>query len=256
MKKILKPKHLLIAVSLMLLLILAKKTKMKNYILIGLALVIGGVAGWFLHKCEPEVKYLAGKVIIEKRDTCGLDRIIADVITETSTTQTNNIKKGKPTKVESTASIEEVTKKDSTYTTTFSKKYDSGLMKMIVTATVTANSPAKAKIGLEYVLDTMVLNSMTHTVNTVVVQKDTIQILPKEIVRYLPIEDNNSKPVYFSIGASTWLDSKNVYGDFGFGIDTKRNNISLFKDPTKDFNKLEGYRLQYQRKLFRLAKNR
>jgi hypothetical protein len=78
----------------------------------------------------------------------------------------------------------------------------------------------------------------------------------KEVIKYLPIPiDGSKKPVYVSLGGSAWMDTKQVHYDFGIGIDTKKNNFSLFKDPTTGFDNLEGYRLQYQRKLIRVSKN-
>jgi hypothetical protein len=228
---------------------------MKNYILTGLgSLVIGLVIGWFVHKPNCPVSIVAESTKIEYRDTCISNSVIANITTETKTVETGDIKKGKTQREESAAPITELTKEDSIYTTVFTKDYNTGLMKMKVTTTVKSKSAATARISMEYTMDTLVLKSLTTVNNVVVVSKDTLDKVPTETVKFLPLE-TISKTGYIGLGTSLLFNEKPSY-DFGLIYDTPKNNFGLFVDPTANLKDFEGVRLQYQRKFFKLSKNK
>jgi len=186
-----KVKLLLVAIlGVALLLTLLKMDKLKSYLPIA-TFVIGLLIGWLaIGKSKPEV-ILTNKVETVFKDTCITNNIIADVTTNTSTVSTNVIKKGKKVTDISEAAIEEVAKADSIYTTKLSKSYDYGLVKFTVTNTVKANSPATGKFTLDFQLDTLVLKEMTTVVNTVVVSKDSVDLVPDKIVQYIPTESTS-----------------------------------------------------------------
>lgn len=226
---------------------------MKNYILIGLlSLFVGGILGYFLRK--PETKFLAGETKIEFRDTCITNSVIAEISTETNTTQSTTIKKGKLNKETSVPTTVEITQKDSIYSTVFSKDWNTGLMNMNLKVTVKANSKATAKFDMQYSLDSLVLHEMTHVNNVVVISKDSVDVVPTEVVKYIPLE-NCPKQTWITLGSSVQANSKNQFGyDFGFGVTSGKLNVSLFKDPTTDFNQLDGYRLGLNLNTLRLSK--
>lgn len=230
--------------------------KFKGYAFTALVcLVLGIIFGFILDK--PQTKYLAGKTITEYRDTCVMDKLIADVITETTTKESGGIRKGKPQKESSTLPIVETSKQDSTYTTVFSKSYNTGLMRMKVTTTVKAKSQATGKIDMEYELDTVTLKQMTTIVNTVVVQKDSTDKVPDQIVKYLPqpLDGKSKQGTWFNVGGSMNMNSKNQLGfDVGGGIRFNHTHVNLFKDPTTQFKSLEGWKVQINQEVFRLSR--
>lgn len=222
---------------------------MKNYLLTGIiALLIGGIVGYFLHK--PETKVIPGETITVYQDTCISNNIIADVTTETKTTTSGSVKKGGVQKETSIFPIEEVAVQDSDIVTTFSKSYNTGLMKMKVTATVTSKSKARAKIDMEYSLDTLLLKEMTTVVNTVVVSKDTTDSVPTEVTKYLPFE-STSKQTWVGIGGSIKWNEKPVY-DLGLNLQNGKTTFGLYVDPL-NIKELESFRLQLNRNLFKVS---
>ena len=228
-------------------------TQFKNYFIVGLiCLLLGGIIGWFSHK-QP-VKFLAGETCYEYKDTCISNKVIANITTETNTVETGGVKKGKSTTTTSTFPVEQVAKQDTDVVTTFSKSYNTGLMRMKVTATVTAKSSAVGKIAMEYELDTLTLKSMTTINNVVVVSKDTTNKVPDSVVKYLPLE-TCPKQTWVSLGGSMNMNPKNQLGyDFGLGVTSGRLNVSLFKDPTTQFKRLDGYRLGLNFNALRMSK--
>lgn len=224
---------------------------MKNSIIVGIvALLIGGIVGWFIHK--PETKFLAGEVKIEYRDTCILNNIIADVTTETTTKETGGIKKGSSTKEISTFPVEQVSVQDTDVVTVFSKSYNTGLMRMKVTTTVKAKSAATGKIEMSYELDTMTLNSMTTVVNTVVVAKDTVDKVPDVIVKYFEIP-YTKKMTYLGIGGLITKNPKQYNYAAGLSLSHGKTSVSLFKDFTQPIKSLDGFSIGINRQLFRLS---
>jgi hypothetical protein len=185
--KIIPKKWLVGGVVLLLLSFLIIYMK-KNYIIYTLAGLVFGGALFFTGRCTApkKIEVVKGVGQIVYQDTCMYSQaIIANVSTQTTTTVQQSTKPGKVVKETSTPAITEVTKKDSVYTTVFKKSYNTGLMKMEFTTTVKANSPATAKIDLEYQIDTIKLKEMTTVINTVVVQEDADN---SSKITYLPIE--------------------------------------------------------------------
>lgn len=201
----------------------------KNYFIVGLiCLLFGGIVGWFSHK-QP-IKYFAGETCYEMRDTCASNKVIANVTTETNTIETGGVKKGKSTTTTSTFPIEQVAKQDTDVVTTFTKSYNTGLMRMKVTATVTAKSSAKGKIAMEYELDTLVLKSMTTVNNVVVVSKDTTDKVPDSIIRYIPLETEKSTGTY--LGLVGGLDyNKSLDYTAGLQLAGERAGLVLYTHP-------------------------
>lgn len=257
MEKLQRKKLLMIISKITLLVVLlfisSKIKNMKNYILTGIiALLIGGVIGWFIHK--PETKFIPGEICTEYRDTCIGNNIIADVTTQTKTTFEPGTKKGKTNKDESFPDVTSVTKEDSIITTVFEKSYNTGLMRMKVKATVKAKSTATAKLDMEYELDTIMLKEMTTIVNTVVVSKDSTDKVPDSIIKYIPVE-STKKQTWVNLGGSATMNPKNQLGfDVGGGVRFNHTQFNIFKDPTTQFKSLEGWRLQFNQELLRLSK--
>ena len=172
-------------ISLLLLLIIYMN---KKYIIYAISALITLVAIFFAGRwtAPKTIEVTKGIDQIVYKDTCMYSQtIIANVTTTTTTTHEEKTKAGKVITDTSYPAIVDVAKKDSIYTTVFEKEYSTGLMKMKFTTTVKANSPATAKIDLEYQLDTIALKEMTTVNNVVVVQEDgdnsgTIKYLPTE----------------------------------------------------------------------------
>lgn len=223
---------------------------MKNYIIIGcVSLLIGGVIGYFIKKCDTKPVITEATKMIYK-DTCVGLNLIADVSTQTTTTQEHTIKKGKIIKEESTAPIVEVQKDDTLTTTTFSKTWDYGLCRFTITNEVKSRGAATGKFKLEYQLDTTILKEMTTVVNTVVVSDDKQDSVATENTVYIPVETQSKPLTYVGIGSSL---SGSLKADLGLILDNSKNNFGVFVDPTKATD-IEGYRIQYQRKLFKISK--
>lgn len=224
--------------------------KFKGHVLTALVcLVLGMLLGFILDK--PKTEFLAGEVIIKTRDTCELNRLIADVITETTTKESGGIRKGKPQKESSTLPIVETSKQDSTYTTVFSKSYNTGLMRMKVTTTVKAKSVATGKIDMEYELDTLELAKLTTIVNTVVVQKDSTDKVPDQIVRFLPVEGTKSKGAYLGLSGGALYTNKVSY-QAGVNITGERLGLTLYTTPTP--KEWKHFGVQLNTKLVKLKK--
>lgn len=227
---------------------------MKNIILTGLiALVTGGIIGWFLHTCKPEVKFLPAEIKTEFRDTCIKNSLIANVVTEAITTKAGSIKKGSTIKDSSTFPIEEVAVQDTDVVTTFNKSYNSGLMKMNVKVKVTAKSAAKAKIDFEYQLDTVVLKEMTTIVNTILIDRDSTDVVPTEVIKYVPFETAPKKMTYLGIGGLVTKNPKQYNYAAGLSLSHGKTSVSLFKDPTRPLKSLDGYSIGINRQLIRMS---
>jgi hypothetical protein len=228
-------------------------TQFKNYIITGgIALLAGFILAWSI-KPKTKTEFLAGETIISYKDTCDYDRIIADVITESNTIQTGGVKKGKVQKETSTFPVTQVSVQDTDVVTTFSKSYNTGLMRMKVTATVTSKSAAKAKIDMEYALDTIELAKLTTIVNTVVVQKDSVDKMPDQIVKYFPVETTPKKMTYLGIGGLVTKNPKQYNYSAGFSISHGKTSVSLFKDFTQPIKSLDGYSIGINRQLIRMS---
>ena len=238
--------------SLVSIALLFKNKNMKNYILIGLAaLVIGFLAAWFIKK--PETKFLPGEVKAEFRDTCITNSVIAEISTETNTTQSTTIKKGRLNKETSVPTIVEVTQKDSVYSTVFSKDWNTGLMKMNLKVTVKANSKATANFDMAYSLDSIVLKEMTTVNNVVVVSKDSVDKIPDTIIKYIPLETTPKKMTYLGIGGLVSKSPKTFDYSVGLSLSHGKTSVSLFKQPTTPFNSLTGYSIGINRQLIRMS---
>ena len=225
----------------------------KNYIIVGaIALIVGFILAWSI-KPKTKTEFLAGEVKTEYRDTCIMDRLIADVITETSTKESGGVRKGKPQKESSTFPVEQVSVQDTDVVTTFSKSYNTGLMRMKVTATVTSKSAAKAKLDMQYELDTVTLKEMTTIVNTVVVQKDSVDKVPDQIVKYFPVETTPKKMTYLGVGGLVTKNPKQYDFSAGLSLSHGKTSVSLFKDFTKPIKSLEGYSIGINRQLIRVS---
>lgn len=221
--------------------------KFKGHILTALvAIVIGVILGFIFDK--PKTTFVAGETKIEYRDTCVLDRIIADVITESNTTQTGGVKKGKVQKETSTFPVTQVSVQDTDVVTTFSKFYNTGLMKMKVTATVTSKSVARAKIDMEYELDTVTLKEMTTIVNTVVVSKDSVDRIPTEVIKYLPYAEKSSGAYLGLVGGIDY--TKGIDYTAGIQLAGERVGLVLYTYPTN----WKHVGIQLNTKLFKLKK--
>ncbi len=226
--------------------------KYKGYAITGLVcLMVGFILAWSI-KPKTKTEFLAGKTITEYKDTCVLDRIIADVITETNTSTSGGVKKGKSTKETSTFPVTQVSVQDTDVVTTFSKSYNTGLMRMKVTATVTSKSAAKAKIDMQYELDTTVLNTLVHTVNTVVISKDSVDKVPDQIVKHVEIP-STKKMTYLGIGGLVTKNPKQYDFSAGLSLSHGKTSVSLFKDIKTDFKSLEGYSIGINRQLIRMS---
>jgi len=221
------------------------KNMKKQLIYILPAFLIGGVIGYFLHNPTAKTIYKTDVKTVYQ-DTCISNKLIADITTTTTSTQEHAVKKGKTISSVDTAPVVSIEKADSIYTTVFEKSYNYGLCKFKFKTTVKANSPATAKHELDYQLDTTMLKEMTTIVNTVVVSKDTVDSAT-ETVKYIPLETSGDKSFYLGAGTSF---TTNRF-DFGFDISNQKNQFGLYVDP-KQINTLDGYRLQYNRKLFKL----
>lgn len=224
---------------------------MKNYILIGLAIVLGGVAGYFIRQPKHTVEYLPSEKTVTVRDTCIGLNLIADITTESTTTSSYDVKKGKKTTETSDAPVTEVTKKDSIYTTVLSKNYDFGLAKFTVTTTVKAKSAATAKFSVDYQIDTLVLKELTHVNTVAIVSKDTTDQVAKEIIKYVPIESQNARGAYLGLSGGMLYTDKVSY-QAGFNLSGERLGMTLYTTPTAKEWKHVG--IQLNTKLVKLKK--
>lgn len=226
---------------------------MKNYILIGLAVLLGGVAGYFIRQPKHTVEYIPSKETVTFRDTCIGLNLIADITTETSTQVYHNVRKGgKTTTEESTAHVAEVSIKDSLVETVFKKDYNFGLVRFSVTNTVKASSAATGKISVSYELDTLELAKITNVTNTVVVTKDTTDQVAKEVVKYLEIP-STKKTTYLGIGGLVGKNSKTFDYSLGLSLSHGKTSVSLFKQPTTPLKSLDGYSIGINRQLIRMS---
>lgn len=219
----------LLVVGLLVIILLLNMDKIKKYAIPVLLLIAGFLAGWFLkpkvtvHKsiCETETVY---------KDTCLTNKLIANISTTTETKQEVAIKQGKPKKEISDLSIKEVAVEvkdeiDSTYTTVFEKNYNFGLVKLNVRIPVTAKSPAKGKIELDYQVDTTILKEMTVVTNTAVVEKGTDDSFTKK-TEVIPVE---VKPTYLKlVGGISYTDK--VFYPVGAGINFKGLEMAITKN--------------------------
>lgn len=233
------------------------KNLSKNivYIIIAIGGIAVGFAGTKLFTKKCETIYLPSETTIIYKDTCISKTLIADVTTEIFEDVSTEIKKGKPQKNISKAPVTSVEEKDSTYTTKFTKDYDFGLIKLNLKTTIKAKSAATAEHEIDWRLDTMVLNRMKTVVNTVVVSKDTIDKIPMEIVKFIPLETEKE---YNSIGIglnAIYYDN-NVVLPISIEYDNGKNTFGVFKDLQEPLNSPQGYGIKYTRKFFRYEKTK
>lgn len=262
MKQLLKlmPKNVAIIGALLLVIAALLLLKMKNfskylpYIFVALGGIAIGITGtkMFTKKCE--TIYLPSETVTIYRDTCIESKIIADVTSETFEDVSTEVKKGKTKTDVSKAPVESIVKQDSIYTTNFVKDYDFGLMKIHLKTTVKAASAATAEHFIEYQLDTLILKKMVNTTSTVVISegKDDSKT---ETTKYLPMALDAPKETWIGLGGSIMSTPNGLKYDAGINTRFNKTSVGLFKDPTTDFGKIEGYRIQITRDLLRMSKN-